>query len=555
MRNHIHTQNSRRQVDKLFQTSCKTRERSIHLKNWLSHLSYTFMVVFCLPGITATAVATPGDSELKIGIWQRFGEKTTDQLTLKATPGDRLKLRFVNGNQPLTLSTGSDVKLAIVMQPLSAPLVQEQVVLSTHSSFESAEDSAIQWRSQGIEVEIAQPNHWQVWAKREVYKTPLLRRLLLQSLQTAGNKTAYINTQIWQRLPRASWVVNGTRYSPMQVDITADKNLIEVKGKDDRIARPYYGSLRLQPNAYSTYTLVNNVPLETYLRGVVPSEIEADSSNAALEAQAILARTYVLRNLRRFGVDDYELCADTQCQVYLGLSGTTASTDQAIAATRGQVLTYHNQLVDALYSSTTGGVTAAFSDIWNGPDRPYLQPVVDAAGKVWSLQGQSLASEKNLRQFIALNQGFNEAGRNGFRWRRESSMEQIAKDLQHYFQVTKSPLANFKTVQQMGVVARSSTGRVLKLAVKTDRGVFALEKDEVRDAFSAPTSTLFYLDALNKGQKTLWGYAFVGGGLGHGVGLSQTGCQELAKLGWSSSRILNFYYPGTQTQLLSKSIF
>jgi len=64
----------------------------------------------------------------------------------------------------------------------------------------------------------------------------------------------------------------------------------------------------------------------------------------------------------------YQLCADTQCQVYMGLSGAVPNTD--VAATRGQVLTYQNQLVDALYSSTTGGITAAFSDVWNGADRP-----------------------------------------------------------------------------------------------------------------------------------------------------------------------------------------
>jgi SpoIID/LytB domain protein len=218
------------------------------------------------------------------------------------------------------------------------------------------------------------------------------------------------------------------------------------------------------------------------------------------------------------------------------------------------VLTYQNQLVDAVYSSTTGGVTASFSDIWNGADRPYLQPVVDAASNIWNLSYQSLADEQNLQQFISLRQGFNETGWSMFRWRKESSMEQITQDLQRYFEVNKSPLANFKTVQQMQVVQRAPGGRILKLAVQTDRGIFVLQKDEVRNAFSAPRSTLFYLQPLNKGNKTLWGYAFVGGGLGHGVGLSQTGSYGLAQLGWSSSRILNFYYPGTRIQPLSERI-
>lgn len=523
---------------------------------WFLRLSYSALTILCWLGLSAASEAATKrpDVELKIGIVQRFGSEPTDQLNLQATTGDRLTLKLEKGVQLQTIQASS-AKLEVVMQPLAVPAVQEWVVLSTHRSFETAEDSAGQWQERGIEVEIAQPERWQVWAKREVYNTPFLRRLLLQSLQAKGDRAAYLDTQILQKVPRASWVVNGNRYSHNQLDITTDKNLIQVsKGKNNLQPRLYGGRLRLQPNAYGTYTLVNEVPLETYLRGVVPHEIGASAPYAAVEAQTIIARTYALRNLRRFALDGYELCADTHCQVYQGLSGTVPNADRAIAATRGQVLTYQNQLVDAVYSSTTGGVTAAFSDVWNGADRPYLQPVVDAAGNIWNLSRQSLADEKNFQRFISLHQGFNETGWSMFRWRKESSMEQITKDLQRYLQVNKSPLANFKTVQQMHVVQRAPSGRILKLAVQTDRGIFALEKDEVRNALSAPRSTLFYLQPLSKGKKTLWGYAFVGGGLGHGVGLSQAGSYQLVKLGWPSSRILNFYYPGTQIQPLSDRI-
>ena len=537
-------------------------ERHIHQKRWgnlgfsrrRSHLFYVLTTI-CFLGVTAGSLAATKrpDVEIKIGIVQRFGDQPTEKLNLQATPGDRLTFKFKTGVQQQTLQASS-AKLEVVMQPLPSPVVEERVVLSTHRSFETAEDSAEQWRKKGIEVEIAQPERWQVWAKREVYNTPLLRRLLLGSIQAKGTKTAYVDTQILQQVPQASLVVNGYRYSRKELDISADKNLIRVNQGNEQDAVLYAGNLRLQPNSYGDYTLVNNVPLETYLRGVVPHEIGAGAPYAAVEAQAIIARTYALRNLRRFALDGYELCADTHCQVYRGLSGTVKNADQAIAATRGRVLTYQNQLVDALYSSTTGGITAAFSDVWNGTDRAYLQPVVDAAGNIWNLERQTLADEKNFQRFISLRQGFNETGWGMFRWRKESSMAQITKDLQRYLQVNKNPLGNFKTIQQIQVVERSPAGRILKLAVETDQGSFVLEKDEVRNAFSAPRSTLFYLEPLNKGNKALWGYAFVGGGLGHGVGLSQTGSQRLAKLGWSSSRILNFYYPNTQIQPLNDQI-
>ncbi|MBE8999466.1 SpoIID/LytB domain-containing protein [Nostoc sp. LEGE 12447] len=519
--------------------------------------SHTVLTTFCLLGLTAASGPESNiqDIELKIGIVQRFGSQPTVKLQLEPTKGDRLKLKFKAGNKQQILVTKNPVKLETVMQALPQPAVEEMVVLGTYRTFETAEDSANKWRSQGIEVEIAQPERWQVWAKRDVYSTPLLRRLLLQNIQTSNKDKVYLDTKVLKQLPQVSWVVDGKRYSPNDLEISTDKNLIRVnKSEKPENARLYSGQMNLQPNAYGTYTLVNQVPLETYLRGVVPYEIGTDAPKAALEAQAILARTYALRNLRRFAADNYQLCADTHCQVYYGLNGAAAKTDQAIASTRGKVVTYKNELVDALYSSTTGGVTASFSDIWNGDNRPYLRPVLDAATNFWNLSKQSLADEKNFHKFINIQQGFNESKWDAFRWRRETRLEDIIKDLQKFLQVKNSPHAKFKTIQAMAVVKRSESGRILELAVKTDKSTFILHKDEVRSAFAAPTSTFFYLEPLNKGKPELWGYAFIGGGLGHGVGLSQTGAQNLAKLGWSSPKILQFYYPGTQIQVLNKEI-
>ncbi|MCL1464844.1 SpoIID/LytB domain-containing protein [Argonema galeatum] len=524
---------------------------------WVGYWWRTAVTVFCLVGLTADvrATAVGGDVELKVGIVQRFGATPEDELTLKATEGKGLTLRFLAGNMEPQTVLANSIKLEIQMQPLAVPEVQEQVVLSTNPNFETAEDSAEQWRAKGIEVEIAQPRRWQVWAKRDIYSTPLLRRLLLQSLEAQGFKTAYLDTEIKKQEPKPSWVVNGLRYNRKNLEIVSERNRIQVyQGKNDRTGRIFVGVLRLQPNAYGTYTLVNQVPLETYLRGVVPNEIGARAPYAALEAQTILARTYALRNLRRFAIDGYELSADIHCQVYYGLSGAFPQTDKAIAATKGLVIVYNNELIDAVYSSTTGGVTASFKDIWNGAERPYLRPVVDAVSNIWDLGRDSLADDQNLRKFINLQKGFNEEGKSLFRWRKETSLPDLALQLQKYLQDKKHPLAKFKMVQQMQVVERSPSGRILKMVVQTDRGAIELHKEEVRSAFLAPISTLFYLDPVKKDNQTLWGYAFVGGGYGHGVGLSQTGAYQLGNLGWSSQQILNFYYPGTQIQPLNDSI-
>jgi SpoIID/LytB domain protein len=527
------------------------------MKSTFWHFSYTVLTTFCLLGLTGASTIDHKDEdvELRIGIVQRFGQNPQFKLQLEPTSGDRLQLKFTYGNEEKTLVTQNPLQLETVMEPLPKLEVKEVVVLGTYRTFETAEDSAKNWRSQGIEVEIAQPERWQVWAKREVYNTPLLRRLLFQGVQAVGKNMAYMDTKILKQVPKVTWQVNGQRYSPNNLKISSNKNLIRVReGENLEKNRLYPGRMTLQPNAYGTYTLVNEVPLESYLRGVVPNEIGTTAPTAAVEAQTIIARTYALRNLGRFVTDNYQLCADTHCQVYYGLTGATPKTDKAIAATRSMVLTYNNQLVDALYSSTTGGVTAYFSDVWNGEDRPYLSPVVDAPTNLWNLSEQSLADESNFKKFIHQREGFNESTWNTFRWNKETALDDINQLLKRFLEIKNSPYAKFNTVEAMSVVKRSKSGRILELAVKTDIGVFTLEKDEIRSAFAAPRSTLFYIEPLNKGTVNLWGYAFIGGGLGHGVGLSQTGAQNLAKLGWSNAKILQFYYPGTQIKSLSNNI-
>ncbi len=501
--------------------------------------------------------ATPAkDVQLQVGIVQRFGTQSTDTMTLQAQPGDRLTLKFPQANGKVKPLIANTATLKVVMQPLPESQVQERVVLSTHRSFESAEDSANRWRSQGIPVEIAQPKRWQVWAKRDIYTTPLLRRFLLQSLQIKGIQTAFVDSRLLKQQPKATLLINGKSYLKDNVQISAGRGAIQVKTelKDDRNTRLYAGSLRLQPNTYGTYSLVNQVPLEAYLRGVVPHEIGTTAASSVLQVQAILARTYALRNLRRFAVDNYQLCADTQCQVYFGLGGANSATDAAIAATRGKVLTYQNELVDAVYSASTGGVTASFNDVWEGPDRPYLVTRVDSVASKWDLSRQPLTNEQTARQFLKQTKGFNEADQKWFRWQYSSSLTELNKDLHEYLKTLNSPLANFKSIEQLKVVQRSPAGRVQKLRVTTDLGEIDLEKDNILVAFYAPASLFFYFDPLLDNQKKLTGYAFSGGGFGHGVGLSQTGSYHLGKLGWSSDRILSFYYPGTQLQPINNSI-
>ncbi len=560
--------------------------------------------------LAAQAQSATRNPEIKVGIVQRFGENKEDKITLAPLTGDQLTVSFKTGDQAQTITTTS-LQIVIAMQPLEKPVLQEWVVLSTHRSFESAEDSALRWQAAGIATEMAQPDAWQVWAKREDYSSPLLRRLLLDNLHSAGYTNAFIDSRVVKEVPKVAFSANGYRYARDRFTITAANRRIRIgQGTDSSLRDLFAGDMNIQPNAYGTYTLVNQVPIEQYLRGVVPHEIGASAPRKAIEAQAILARTYALRNLRRFATDDYEICADTQCQVYFGLAETDAVSDGAIAATAGQVLTYQNELVDALYSSTTGGVTARFTDVWNGEDRPYLRPVIDSLQTRWDLVQKPLSDEANFREFIALSSGFNEDGWPLFRWNRSASLKDIGDTLKEYLGNRQHPLANFNQITGLTVTERAPSGRVQKLQVDTDIGSFDLVKDESVKALIPPRSLLFYLEPImevpeaaksssgnatnpakpdstlspvqsaaddttditkskpnpiaegstdnptddkQNAQPVLTGYRFIGGGFGHGVGMSQTGAYNLGKQGYSSEQILEFYYPGTTLQPISES--
>lgn len=544
--------------------------------------------------------------EIKVGIVQRFGENDTDKITLAPLAGDQITVNFKTGSQAQTITT-TRLQLDVTMQPLEAAVLDERVVLSTHRSFESAEDSAIRWRAAGIDAEIAQPEGWQVWAKREDYNSPIVRRLLLRNLHAAGYTNTFIDSEVVKEIPKAAFTANGYKYARDEFTITtANRRFQMAQGNRTSYRDIFGGDMKIQPNSYGDYTLVNQVPVDLYLRGVVPHEIGAGAPPNAIEAQAILARTYALRNLRRFAIDDYELCADTNCQVYFGLADTDPISDRAIAATSGQVLTYDNELVDALYSSTTGGVTARFTDVWNGEDRPYLRPVIDSLLPKWDIATRPLSDESNFRAFIALNSGFNEDGWPAFRWNRPASLKEIGTTMKEYLSKRQHPLAGFNQIISLSIVDRAPSGRVQKLTVETDIGSFDLIKDESVRAFIPPRSLLFYLEPIMEvpepanpepdttngagngagtpanpqgpanaanplkpndkaaiDQKTkqntpparpvLTGYRFIGGGFGHGVGMSQTGAYNLGKQGYSSEQILEFYYPGTALKPISES--
>ncbi|HZI51793.1 MAG TPA: SpoIID/LytB domain-containing protein [Terriglobia bacterium] len=141
--------------------------------------------------------------------------------------------------------------------------------------------------------------------------------------------------------------------------------------------RSYRGILEVFGNARNTFTIVNELPLEEYLLGVVPNELSPSTFGQleALKAQAVAARTYIVKNMGQYKADGYDICDTDACQVYFGAGTEDPLSTRAVVDTRGMIATYAGQPINALYSSTCGGRTESSENIFT-EKLPYLVSVM-----------------------------------------------------------------------------------------------------------------------------------------------------------------------------------
>ncbi len=318
------------------------------------------------------------------------------------------------------------------------------------------------------------------------------------------------------------------RAGPFVVRSGSARHLVAHDGKG------YRGELWISATD-SGLLVVNRVPVEDYLRGVVPLELgtRAPGDAAALEAQAIAARSYTYVRVpadERVPVGGYQMTATVQHQVYGGVAVEHPVVDAAIAATSGLVLRFQGRVVDGPYSSSCGGRTARPSEAWvGGHDHEYLHSVSDIdprTGRAFCDLSprhawQASFDEPLLRQAVVRHLGAR--GARG----------------------TTAP-----TVQGIAVGRRSPSGRVATLVVRTDRGSVTLTGHEIRDALrdargAILLSTYFEVDREARTGDRVTGLSLRGAGNGHGVGMCQWGAIGRARAGQDVRSILGHYYPGT----------
>lgn len=283
-------------------------------------------------------------------------------------------------------------------------------------------------------------------------------------------------------------------------------------------------------------TLVSRLPLESYLAGVLSREMgpRAPEEREALLAQAVVARTFAMRNRGRWEADGFDATADTRDQVYLGVDAETQQAWEAVRATTGLVLRYHGQLIDAYYHSTCGGRTAAVEEVFRSAQRrPYLRPVSDASG------GGRFYCERSPR----------------FRWRAQWDAPTLrailTRTLTAVMPVSGDGLQRITDVE---VTRTTSSGRVSELRIVFPHGDARVAGPDVRTVLRPAPDQLLQSAAfrvfVTRDPSGVTRLTTEGTGSGHGVGFCQWGAIGRARAGQRYRQILTTYFPGTTVEKL-----
>ena len=324
----------------------------------------------------------------------------------------------------------------------------------------------------------------------------------------------------------------------------------------------YRGKGEARVNGSSTLAGINELPVEQYLYGVVPRELGpvAFPEVEAQKAQAVAARTYAIRGFGKRSSDGYDLLPTTSDQVYGGYSAEHPVSTAAVDATAGVVATYNGTLIDALFSSTSGGHTADSEEAF-GNVLPYLRGVPDAergAALVHVPTLEVFRAHANPASLRAAAEGDFESDWSRYhRWTFEWTQAEITQVISDF---AGKPVGR---VLAINVVERGPSGRALRVDYVTEAGTFTSLKDATRSALKyisaagTPTSllsTLFFIQpVIDPSTKETTGFRAYGGGWGHGVGLSQTGAVGMAQKGHTYEQILQFYYQGISLETIGGS--
>jgi len=294
-------------------------------------------------------------------------------------------------------------------------------------------------------------------------------------------------------------------------EIEDDQGLV-IKSHDKRgiwVGGKRYSGLISIKNLKNEIFVVNKLGIEKYLTSVVGSEMPHKWPIEALKAQAIASRTYALKKV---GNDLYDVDSTQKDQVYNGLESKTYKTNKAVKHTRSLVITHKNKLINALFHSSSGGMTENSEDVWKNK-YPYLTSVKDFDQKNPKIYWEKIFSNKELQILFPKIGGI--------------------KDIE-ILDITKTGrVKDIRLIGSYGSLDLSGTNLRKKMGLKST-------------LFRFKFITLDTYKEKNKIKNLNNSLIISGMGAGHGVGMSQWGAKYLAIRGYKAKDILEYYYKGIQ---------
>lgn len=359
----------------------------------------------------------------------------------------------------------------------------------------------------------------------------------------------------------------------------------------------YRGGFQYFRRGGGNLTVVNVVTLEDYVNGVICYEMGRNWPIEALKAQAVCARTYVLKNLNKHGSYGFDICTSTGCQVYHGMGslrpdyGPTAISMQAVAETADMVATYNSKLAETPYSSSFGGASEDAKNVWGtntATEHPYLRGVVDpyeadAAGQnslsSWTvsytaaqltqrLQGYGLGTGTSVDHLVLTYSPQGNVIQVVVHWTNGQSNTISASNIRSRFGVYAIRFTVNGSGTGDGQAPASSGGSVVIDGMEASDGLAgkyvisgsgSVSQVEEKPYVISGTGTVSPLEsggeagggsAVQPGAGTVTvsgsSYVFNGSGYGHQIGMSQWGAYAMANRGFRYDEIVTFYLPGVR---------
>ncbi len=334
----------------------------------------------------------------------------------------------------------------------------------------------------------------------------------------------------------------------------------------------FRGSLRLLADGGKIWA-INDLPVEDYLESVISSEMSAQSSLPLLMAHAVISRSWLMSQIdgntapntqashgdafiRWYDHTDhtlFDVCADDHCQRYQGITKETSpNVAEAIRRTRGELLTYGDEICDARFSKCCGGAMEEFQYCWDDTPKPYLKGngdtpeetipdlTVEENARQWILSSpKSFCNTTDKRILSQVLNDYDQETTDFYRWRVSYTQEELSK------LVEKKLGAGLGTITDMRPLKRGTSGRICELRITGTKKTIVVGKElEIRRALSE--SHLYSSAFVVEKQGDT--FTLIGAGWGHGVGLCQIGAAVMGDKGYAYDEILRHYYPGAEIE-------